>query len=673
MKLRWEYEGSMCSHCAGKVETMLRQEELISDVRIDTIQKRIMIETSKEIAFEQQQQWRKQIVAIEEIEWRQPLQPPITNKFPWLLVVSVVVVAVSYFEVFSGWWGYVILGTLYLINGYPIIKSAVKGIGQGQLFDENLLMSLATLGAIAIGELPEALGVMVFYRLGEYYQDKAVAKARLSVAAMFDEDVLQVTKLEAGQVIEVQIEEVEVGDQLVIKPNSKLLFDGVIVEGEGYLDTSLMSGESQLMDVQVGSKVISGSINQDQSLVMQVSEVYDHSTYQRLRQLLEVASGQKTQAEAFITKFARWYTPLVVGLAIVTMVINWILTKNVDSAIYRGLIFLVISCPCALVLAIPLTYFLAIGAAGKRGMMVKGSQFMESIQQIDTIIFDKTGTLTNGEFAISEIVTELDHEQFLQQCALLESQIHHPIARCVVKAYQGTLDVSRVSNVSEVLGKGCSGTVDGQWLALGNERLVAHYGLVVPAVHPLNALYLFNQTTILGYLVVEDQVKPMMKELLAKLPGQHVMLSGDKQQVVDQVAAQLGITEAVGELLPEAKAQYLQALLTQGKRVMVVGDGSNDALMLAQAEVGVVMRRGSDLALEVGDIILMDGDPQRLVDLFSLALATRNLFVHNVVFILLAKALFMLLGFLGFTSMWLAIIGDVGVALLAILNATRLK
>ncbi len=570
----------------------------------------------------------------------------------------------------------------YLIIGWDILWKAIRNIGHGQVFDENFLMCVATVGALVLGEYAEAVGVMLFYQVGELFQSYAVGKSRKSIAQLMDirPDVANVER--DGQILEVDPGEVAVGEIIVIRPGEKIPLDGVVIEGGSSLNTAALTGESAPRDVAVGGELLSGCVNITGLLKARVTREFGQSTVAKILDLVENASSKKAQAENFITRFARYYTPAVVFAALALAVLPSLFTGDWAVWVHRALTFLVISCPCALVISIPLSFFGGIGGASAQGILVKGGNYLELLAKTETVVFDKTGTLTQGVFEVSALnpapgVTE--HE-LLEAAALAERHSGHPIAQSLRRALGGDVDPDRVTDVQEIPGHGVSALVDGNRVLAGNEKLMRREGVAFrPCGDVGTIVHVARDGNYLGCAVIADQVKPTAPAAIRSLKQRGirtVMLTGDSQTVGEAVAAQLGLDEVHAQLLPADKVNRLEDLLGRksAKGVLAyVGDGVNDAPVLSRADVGIAMgAMGSDAAIEAADVVLMDDDPAKLSCAMDIAHKCLCIVKQNIGFALGVKGLCLILGAFGMASMWEAVFADVGVAVIAILNATRM-
>ena len=571
----------------------------------------------------------------------------------------------------------------YFIVGSEVLLRAAKNILRGQVFDENFLMSIATVGAFCIGEYPEGVMVMLLYQLGELFQNYAVQRSRRSIAELMDikPEVAHIKM--SGQYIDVEPEEVTVGDIIQVRPGERIPLDGVVLEGHSALNTVALTGESVPREVGPQEVVMSGCINTSGVLLIQVEKEYDDSTVAKILDLVENASSKKAETENFITRFARFYTPIVVVIAAILAVVPpMILHEPFSGWVYRALVFLVISCPCALVISIPLTFFSGLGVCSRHGVLVKGSNYLEALAQMETAVFDKTGTLTQGQFTVTEVhpIFMAEHE-LLYYAACAESISNHPIAEAIRKANQQSFTADVVQRAEELAGHGVSAMIEGHHVLAGNYRLMEQYQIDFDRVDAMDTIvYIAIDRVFRGWIRIADTVKPDAKEMVAQLKtlGVHniVMLTGDNQNTAEQVAKQLGITKIFSQLLPGDKVACLEQLLAKKSpkaTVAFTGDGLNDAPVLARADVGIAMGGlGSDAAIEAADVVIMNDQPSKLADAVRIARKTRTIVTQNIVFVLAIKFLVLLLGALGHATMWMAVFADVGVAFLAILNAVRI-
>ena len=583
----------------------------------------------------------------------------------------------------AGWPRLLAFLAPYFVIGWDVLWRAVRNIARGQVFDENFLMALATVGALATGEYPEAVFVMLFYQVGEWFQSYAVDQSRKSITALMDirPDYANVEGPD-GQLQQVDPEEVAVGDTIVIKAGERIPLDGVVLEGSSTVDTAALTGESLPRRAESGDDVISGCVNLSGLLKVRVTKAFAESTVSKILDLVENSASKKAKAENFITKFARYYTPAVVLAAAALAVLPPLLTSMawVDS-IQRALNFLVVSCPCALVISVPLSFFGGIGGASRDGILVKGGNYLEVLARTEIVVFDKTGTLTRGVFNVTAIHPDhCDQGQLLELAALAESYSDHPISRSLKEAYGREMDASRVSNVEEVAGRGVKAVVDGHTICAGNDKLMEDIGVSWHPCHRVGTtVHVASDGVYLGHIVISDEVKPDAKEAVAALKAagvrKTVMLTGDAQAVGEDVASRLGLDEVHTQLLPADKVERVEELLKEVSpkgALAFVGDGINDAPVLSRADIGIAMGGlGSDAAIEAADIVLMDDKPSKLAHAIRIARRTLSIVKQNIVFALAVKLLVLVLSALGLANMWAAVFADVGVSVLAILNAMR--
>ena len=625
MKKEYELRGIDCGNCAAKIERAVNQLEQVESATVNLIAQKLILETKSEDGID------KEIIdlvdaiepGIEVISEKK--EEALPEKRDWakeLLLAVMILFAFGFFlpeEYF--WIRLVYYLTLYIIIGHKVLIKMVQNIQRGNLFDENFLMSIATLGAFLLGEFPEAVAVMLFYQIGEYFQDKATSQSRQSIARLMDIRSDKAWRLEGGETVQVDPETVRVADHILVKPGEKVPLDGLVREGRSILDTSALTGESLPREIGVGEDITSGVINLTSPLVIEVSKTFSQSTVNKILELVENASNKKAETERMITRFSRVYTPVVVGIAFLLASLPPLLGLGEWSTwLYRALTFLVISCPCALAVSVPMSFFGGLGGASKLGVLVKGGNYLEALAKLDTVVFDKTGTITKGIFAVDTVVNaEGVEDDILYLAAHLESYSNHPIANSIRTAYGQEVDENRVSQITELPGQGMSGRVDGRQLYLGNARLMEVQGIAYPAIDSTGTvLYLAEDSHFLGYFLITDQVKETSIEALKDLQAvgikKTVLLSGDRQAVVDEFAQQFAFNDAFGDCLPQDKVSTFEEILTQSQQaVAFVGDGVNDAPVLARADVGIAMGGlGSDAAIESADVVLMDDDLGKL-------------------------------------------------------------
>lgn len=684
MKKEYELRGIDCGNCAAKIERAVNQLEQVESATVNLIAQKLILETKSEDGID------KEIIdlvdaiepGIEVISEKK--EEALPEKRDWakeLLLAVMILFAFGFFlpeEYF--WIRLVYYLTLYIIIGHKVLIKMVQNIQRGNLFDENFLMSIATLGAFLLGEFPEAVAVMLFYQIGEYFQDKATSQSRQSIARLMDIRSDKAWRLEGGETVQVDPETVRVADHILVKPGEKVPLDGLVREGRSILDTSALTGESLPREIGVGEDITSGVINLTSPLVIEVRKTFSQSTVNKILELVENASNKKAETERMITRFSRVYTPVVVGIAFLLASLPPLLGLGEWSTwLYRALTFLVISCPCALAVSVPMSFFGGLGGASKLGVLVKGGNYLEALAKLDTVVFDKTGTITKGIFAVDTVVNaEGVEDDILYLAAHLESYSNHPIANSIRTAYGQEVDENRVSQITELPGQGMSGRIDGRQLYLGNARLMEVQGIAYPAIDSTGTvLYLAEDSHFLGYFLITDQVKETSIEALKDLQAvgikKTVLLSGDRQAVVDEFAQQFAFNDAFGDCLPQDKVSTFEEILTQSQQaVAFVGDGVNDAPVLARADVGIAMGGlGSDAAIESADVVLMDDDLGKLPQVIRLAKKTVRIAQQNMTLAIVVKLIFLVLSGLGISNMWEAIFADVGVTLLAVWNALR--
>ena len=603
-----------------------------------------------------------------------------------IIIAAVLIVVFSLLPA-EGYLRFVLFMIPYLVIGYDILKKAFKGILNKQVFDENFLMAVATVGAILLGDYSEGVAVMLFYQIGELFQSYAVGKSRRNISELMDirPDYANIEK--DGTLEQVDPDEVEIGTIIVVQPGEKVPIDGVITEGTSTLNTSALTGESLPRDAKAGDEVISGCINMTGLLKIRTTKEFGESTVSKILELVENSSSRKSKSENFISKFAKYYTPAVcygaLALALIPPIVLLIMGKPAmwGDWIYRALTFLVISCPCALVISIPLSFFAGIGGASNQGILVKGSNYLETLAQTKYVVFDKTGTMTQGVFEVSGIHhNEMPDEKLLEYAALAECSSSHPISKSLQKAYGKPIDRNRVTDIEEISGNGVIAKVDGVSVAAGNTKLMNRLGIAYQDCHHVGTVvHMAIDGKYAGHILISDIIKPHAKEAIAELKkagiSKTVMLTGDSKRVADQVAGELGIQEVYSELLPADKVSRVEELLNQKSekdKLAFVGDGINDAPVLSRADIGIAMGAlGSDAAIEAADIVLMDDDPLKISKAIKIARKCIRIVYENIYFAIGIKILCLILGALGIANMWVAIFADVGVMILAVLNAVR--
>ena len=704
--------GLDCANCANKIEERVNQLELVEEANLNfsTSQLTVFIKESefKNEVIDAIKQIVKQLephVVVEEnqhlIEKRkshccQGACSPSTES-PKSLDVSK---GFNLIKEDVGLWTGVILfliviifnptamqaillyGLSYLCIGRKVLSKAFLNLLRGEFFDENFLMMIATIGAFVIGEYPEAIAVMLFYEIGEIFQSYAVNRSRQSISSLLDIRADHANLVTDSGMQEVSPEVVSINDMIMIKPGERVPLDGEVVEGECYLDTSALTGESVPRLVTVGEEILAGCINTNAVIKVRVTKLVNESTVARILELVENASSKKAKTEKFITKFARIYTPIVVLVAILIAIIpTFIFQADFSTWLYRALSFLVVSCPCALVVSIPLGFFAGLGGASKQGVLIKGGNYLEALNHVETVVFDKTGTLTKGVFKVNQIkALNIVESQFIQLAAYAESQSTHPIATSIVEAYDDVIDTTILSKYEEVAGHGVSVWVGDKHVLIGNAKLMNEANIEVEMVDAIGTIiHMAVDNVYVGYMVISDEIKETAKETITKLKqygvSKVVMLTGDYEGIAKKVGHELGIDEIYAELLPHQKVEHVEQLLAhqpKEKNLVFVGDGMNDAPVLARADIGVAMGGiGSDAAIEAADIVLMEDNPIALVKAIKKAKQTSHILYQNIIFALGIKLLVMILVACGLATMWVAVFADVGVTILAVMNSTR--
>lgn len=600
------------------------------------------------------------------------------------VVIALILFLISLIIPFENAWiniGIYIIS--YLIVGLDVLIEAIKNIFKGEVFDENFLMTIATIGAFAIGEYPEAVAVMLFYQIGEMFQSYAVDKSRKSIASLMDirPDFANIKK--NGSIEKVSPDKISIGDIIIVKPGEKVPLDGTIVDGNSMLDTSALTGESVPREVNIGDEVLSGSINQNGLIEIKVTKSFGESTVSKILDLVENASSKKSKSENFISKFAKYYTPIVVVIAVLLAIIPPIIFKETEFIqwLYRALTFLVVSCPCALVISIPLGFFGGIGGASKLGVLVKGSNYLEALSKTEVVVFDKTGTLTEGVFEVKKVNSvDITKEDLIKYAAYAESFSNHPIANSLKKAYGKDIDNKKISETHELSGLGVNAVVDGKEVFVGNEKLMQEKNIEYIKCNEIGTiLYVAINNQFKGTIIISDKIKADAKKAIEKLKKNNVkkivMLTGDKKAVGESVAKELGLDEVYTELLPNNKVEKVEELMknkSEKGKLAFVGDGINDAPVLAISDIGIAMGGlGSDAAIEAADVVLMTDEPSKVVDAIKISKKTLKIVKQNIIFAIVVKILVLILSAIGLSNMWQAVFADVGVSVLAILNALR--
>ena len=679
----YRLEGLDCANCAMKIEKRINEINGVKQANVNFAVGKLTIDADQDKIGEIETETRKVIKELEpEVEVKEMEEVTSTLNEEKKDLIRIVLSAIGLLGLFI--WApaepirFIGFLLVYLFIGFDVIKQAALNITRGQLFDENFLMAIATIGAMLIGEYPEAVAVMLFYQVGEYFQGFAVNQSRKSIRALMEirPEVAHV-ETEAG-LVTTQPERVMIGEHVFVKPGERVPLDGKVISGQSLVDTSALTGESVPKEVFEGESVLSGFININQPLVVEVEKNYQNSTISKLLELVENASSKKAPAENFITKFARYYTPVVVVLAVLLAIFPPLVLPNTgfDEWIYRALTFLVISCPCALVISVPLSFFGGIGGASKMGVLVKGSNYLELLAHTDTMVFDKTGTLTKGDFSVQSIETTMVEPLFMQYVASVEQYSTHPIAQAILADYEGAL--LPTDQMEEVLGEGIKAVVDGKVVLVGNHKLFTRYNIAFPVNQAVGTLvYVAIDQQYVGSIVIADSIKEDAKAALQKLKKlgvkQTVMLTGDAQAIATHIGNELGIDTVYSELLPQDKVAKLEQILTNAsQKTAFVGDGINDAPALARADVGIAMGGlGSDAAIEAADVVIMNDEPGKIADAIRLSRKTLKIVKQNIIFAIGIKSVVLILGAFGIATMGDAVFADVGVTVLAVLNAMR--
>lgn len=681
-------EGLNCAHCAGKIEDSLKNNENFNSVNFSFATKKLVIEASAAgvdsltIITDTVNSIEDGVTVVsdnaEEKEDNQaanhrPDAKTLLNEHKVsLLGLLALVITMSFGEAFA----YRLPGYLlaYILIGGDVAYGAFRNISKGQIFDENFLMTIATFGAFALGEYFEAVAVMLFYKIGEGFQDYAVDHTRRSIKSLLNIKAEFANRLDGDNAEKVDPKVLDVGDRIIIKPGEKIPVDATIIEGTSSIDTSALTGESLPVSVASGDQLLSGAINIDSTLTAIVDKTFSNSTVAKILDMVENATGKKAKTEQFITKFAKVYTPIVVFSAVLLAIVPPLLGFGAyRDWISRSLIFLVISCPCALVLSVPLGYFGGLGAASRLGILVKGGNYLEALNTVDTLIFDKTGTLTKGNFS----VVEKTSDETLELAAYAEQHSNHPIAKSIVNAYGKPISMKTVTEVIEVPGEGLTGQYKNKSLLVGNSRLMNRYNIDHETSQFIGSVvHVAYDDQFIGSLHIADEIKSGSRKLATELQQNHnkklMILTGDQRSIAEAVASEIGIANVESELMPGDKLSTVERLIDQGSRTMFVGDGINDAPVLARADIGVAMGGvGSDAAIEAADMVIMNDDPSKVITAIRIAKRTRNIVLQNIVFALAIKLFFLSLGAAGQANMYQAIFADVGVALLAVLNSMR--
>lgn len=693
-RIKYRLEGLDCANCATKIQESINnlagvnQAELIFatqklNLEIDEDKNKVtLLDEIKKVIFLIEPEVK--VIEINRSSAPEITMPSSLNKDNLFLCVGTVLFFIGVILKVSFWIEIIIFASSYLIVGKNVVIKSIYNIRKGQIFDENFLMTIATLGAFAIKEFPEAVVVMLFYRVGQLLESIAVNKSRSSIKSLMDIKAQYANLKTTEGIKQVDPNDVEIGEFIVIKPGERLPLDGIVVEGSSSVDTSAITGESVPRSIHVGDSILSGFINKSSSLTVRVSTTFSNSTVAKILDLVENATSKKSPTENFITKFARYYTPAVVFVAALIATVPAILSNNHDFSLwlYRALVFLVVSCPCALVISIPLSYFGGIGGASRRGILIKGSNYLDALNDVKTVVFDKTGTLTKGVFEVNEIFPENGYskDDLLELAALAEARSNHPIAKSILNAYGKNLNQTNVDYYEEIPGCGIKAIIDKKEILAGNDRLLHLDGCIEHNTCNVQGtvVHIAVDNIYAGYILISDQIKADAAFTIAqlkKLGGIRVaMLTGDSEESARTIAGKLKIEEFYYALLPHQKAEKLEQIKTSmnNSKLVFVGDGINDAPVLAMSDIGVAMGGlGSDAAIEASDIVLMTDEPSKLIEALKVAKKTRNIVIQNIVFALGVKAIIMILGAGGVATMWEAVFADVGVTVIAVFNSLR--
>lgn len=689
-ELQLTLEGLNCANCARKIEEKVGRMEGVKESNLNFTTTTLNVKLEKKVKEEHVINEIKKIVESLEphVKVEKKVYGKATIKKAKFTVKSTLIIgAVLYlFAVigdFQGTLGLILFGASYLLIGGEVVLTAIKNIAKGQVFDENFLMTVATIGAFTINQYPEAVAVMLFYEIGETIQGYAVNKTRSSISSLMDIRAEYANLIMNGKEEKVSPETVKVEDVILVKPGEKVPLDGVVIEGESFIDTSALTGESVPRKIVPNDEILSGGINTSGLLKVKVTKKFGESTVSRILEMVENAASKKADTEKFITKFAKVYTPIVVVLAILIAVIPSIFIKDAlfSTWLYRALVFLVVSCPCALVVSVPLGFFAGIGGASKKGVLVKGSNYLELLKDLETVVFDKTGTLTEGVFSVTEINTNgIDKEKLIEVAAMAESFSNHPIAISIIKEYGKEIDKEVIKEYKEISGHGIKAVINNEEVLVGNSKLMNEFNILYNEVDSIGTVvYCAINGEFKGSIVISDKIKENAVEALINLKKagvkKTVMLTGDNKKTAYKVGEKINIDEVHSELLPLDKVKEVEELLKRSNKngkLAFVGDGVNDAPVLARADIGIAMGGiGSDAAIEAADIVLMKDDINALVDAINVSKKTNKILWQNIVFALGIKILVMVLGTFGIANMWTAVFADVGVTIIAIINSTR--
>jgi len=700
IKTEFILEGLGCANCAAKMEREIQKISGVKSAVVQFVSKKLIVEFSSIEAKNGTYNEIKKIV--NRIEPNVKLIPNNENTFKHekkdntqveignnknkiiaFSIGAVIFIIAVVFEL-DYWLEFALFLISYLLIGGEVLLIAIKNILRGQVFDENFLMALATVGAFSIGQFPEGVGVMLFYQVGEFFQEVAVNKSRKSISALMDIRPDYANKKFKDEIVKVDPEQVHIGDIIIVKPGEKVPLDGIVLEGKSLVDTAALTGESVPRQVEAGEDILAGCINKNGLLTIEVKKEFGESTLSKILDLVQNASSKKAPTENFVTKFARYYTPIVVISATTLAIIPPLLIPGATFSqwIYRALVFLVVSCPCALVISIPLGFFGGIGGASKNGILVKGGNYLEALNSVEMVVFDKTGTLTKGVFKVTEIhaENEISNEELLEYTAYVESYSNHPIATSILKAYGKDISKEDIKGVEELAGKGIKAVVKGKVVLVGNSKLMDSEKISYSKAENVGSIiYVAIENKYAGSIIISDEIKEDSIKAISKLKAMGVkkivMLTGDNKDIASNIGKILGVDEVYSELLPHEKVEKLEMLQKEKSpkgKIVFVGDGINDAPVLARADIGIAMGGvGSDAAIEAADIVIMTDEPSKIAKAIRIAKRTKTIVMQNIVFALSVKIVILILAVFGISTMWEAVFGDVGVALIAVLNSMR--
>ena len=689
-ELQLTLEGLNCANCARKIEEKVGKMEGVKESNLNFTTTTLNVKLERKVKEEHAINEIKKIV--EALEPHVKVEKKVSGKtnvqrakfeVKPTLIIGTILYLIAVIGDFKGALALILFVASYLLIGGKVVLTAIKNIARGQLFDENFLMTVATIGAFSISEYPEAVAVMLFYETGETIQGYAVNKSRSSISSLMDIRADYANIIIDGKEKKVSPETVKVEDIILVKPGEKIPLDGIVVEGESFVDTSALTGESVPRKIAVNDEILSGGINTNGVLKVKVTKKFGESTVSRILEMVENAANKKANTEKFITKFAKVYTPIVVALAILIAVVPSIFIKDAlfSTWLYRALVFLVVSCPCALVVSVPLGFFAGIGGASKKGVLVKGSNYLELLKDLETVVFDKTGTLTEGVFTVTEINTNnIQKEKLIEVAAMAESFSNHPIAISIIKEYGKEIDKEVIEEYEEIAGHGIKAVINNEEILIGNAKLMNQFNISYNEVDSIGTVvYCAINGEFKGSIVISDKIKENAAEALINLKAagvkKTVMLTGDNKKTAEKVGEKVNIDEVHSELLPLGKVKEVEKLLkasNKNGRLAFVGDGVNDAPVLARADIGIAMGGiGSDAAIEAADVVLMKDDINALVDAINVSKKTNKILWQNIIFALGVKVIVMVLGTFGIANMWTAVFADVGVTIIAIINSTR--